>query len=200
MALAKVVETVRFGRRRKIIRQAFFWLLTTVLGMVTTNTACTRQPYASTGTSKPQAEATVGARALSNSETKAIANLTRMVSEQFSVYGTQAQFAQDSNLRGGVPPADQHYSYAIAQVTPTKVYITATAQQPTHRSLSAQIFVLPAASRAQAYQNSPISGSLCVTNTPSQVPPAAPGDATVAEPPCPSGSFSFNVLYPQRRK
>ncbi len=182
------------------MRQAFFWLLTIVLGMVTLNTACTRQPYASTSTSKPQAEGTIGARALSDSERKAIANLAMMVSEQFSVYGTQAQFAQGSNLRGGVPPADQHYSYAIAQVTPTKVYMTATAQQPTHRSLSAQIFVLPAASRAKAYQNSPISGSLCVTNTPSQVPPAAPADATVAEPPCPSGSFSFNVLYPQSRK
>ena len=199
MALAEVLSTVRFRRRRKMTRQALFGLLT-VLGVVTINTACTRQPYAST--SQPSSESTVGFvdKGLSDSETKAMTNLTMMISKQFLVYGIQAQFAQSSDLRSGVPPADQDYSYAIAQVTTTKVYMTATAQQPNHRSLSAQIFVLPAASRAKAYQNSPISGSICVTNTPSQVAPAALEDATVAEPPCPAGSFSKGVLYPQSRK
>lgn len=169
------------------------WLLL-AMGVVAINTACAHQPQSSPS----QPELAIRPQELSDTESRALSNLAAMVNEQFTIYGVQARFSPTgSDFRGGFPPSNQDYSYKIVQVTPAKVYMTATARQPNLRSLSAQVFVLSAASRAQAYQNSPISGSICVTNVPSQLPPAEPADATVAEPPCPDGSSSLGVLYPQ---
>lgn len=166
------------------------WLLISI-GVVTINTACTCQSQGYTN--QPGSESTVSSKDLLDTESWALSDLAEMMHEQISIYGTQAQFSRTgSDFKGRFPPATQDYSYQIVQVTPTKVYMTATAHQANLRSLSAQIFVLPAASRARG--NGPIRGSICVTNTSSQQPPAEPADATVAEPPCPSGSSSMVVM------
>jgi len=169
------------------------------IGVVWISTACVEP--ANRSTNQPESESTLRPQDLSASESKALSNLAVMVNEQFTIYRLQTQFSPTGkDFRGGFPASNQDYSYQIVQVTPTKVYMTATAQQPNLRSLSAQVFVLPAASRAQAYQNSPISGSICATNRPAQLPPAEPGDAIVAEPPCPDGSSSMGVFYPTNRQ
>ena len=168
------------------------WLLISI-GVVTINTACTCQSQGYTN--QPGSESTVSYKDLSDTESWAGSNLTKMVDEQFSIYGTQAQFSRTgSDFKGRFPPATQDYSYQIVQVTPTKVYMTATARQANLRSLSAQIFVLPAAIRAHDHSNGSLRGSICVTKTFSQQPPAEPADATVAEPPCPSGSSSLAMM------
>lgn len=181
--------------------KSILWLLA-VIGIASISSACTSQPQASTN--QPASDSTVSPiqlSDLSDTESDALANINLMVNEQFSLYGTQAQFsATGSNFRGGLPLSDKNYNYQIVRTTPTKIYMTATANQPNLRSLSAQIFVIPEASRTNAYNNSPISGSVCVTNTPSLSAPAEPDDATVAEPPCPVGSSSMGVLYPLFKK
>lgn len=168
-----------------------YLLLLSLISTVITISACTSQSASESAAEPGQLSD------LSAAESAALANLSMMINEQFSIYDTQVKFsATGGEFREGLPPSDDNYSYQIAQVTPTKVYMTAIANQSNLRSLSAQIFVIPEASRAQAYSNSPISGSICVTNTPSQSAPTEPADATVAEPPCPSGSFSAGVFYP----
>jgi hypothetical protein len=168
-----------------------YLLLLGLISTVVTISACTSQSISESAAEPGQLSD------LSAVESSALANLSTMINEQFSIYGTQTKFsATGSDFRGGFPPSDDNYSYQIARATPTKVYMTAIANQSNLRSLSAQIFVIPEAGRAQAYSNSPISGSICVTNSPSQSAPAEPADATVAEPPCPSGSFSAGVFYP----
>lgn len=169
------------------------------IGVVALHTACAQPP--DRATNQPASKSTLRPQDLSASESQALSNLAAMVNEQFTIYSLQTQFSPTGrDFRGGFPASNQDYSYQIVQVTSTKVYMTATAQQPNLRSLSAQVFVLPAASRPQAYQNSPINGSICVTNVPSQLPPADPGEAIVAEPPCPNGSSSMGVFYPSNRK
>lgn len=174
--------------------------LLAVVCITSVSSACTSQPQASTD--QPAADAAASAvklSDLSDTESIALANVSLMVSEQFSMYGTQARFsATGSEFRGGLPPSDNNYNYQIVRATPTRVYMVATTSQPNLRSFSGQVFVIPEASRGDAYNNSPVSGSVCVTNTPSPSAPAEPGDATVAEPPCPSGSSSMGVLYPQK--
>jgi hypothetical protein len=174
--------------------------LLAVVCIASVTPACTSQPQASTEQPASNAAASViQSSDLSDTESIARANLTQMVSEQFTIYGTQAQFSTvGDDFRGGFPPADNNYNYQIVRATPTKVYMIATANQLNLRSFSGQVFVIPEAKRAEAYNNSPISGSICVTNTPSPSAPAEPDDATVAEPPCPSGSSSMGVLYPQK--
>ena len=190
-----VMETITVWCKemRAMTIKPVLWLLIAI-GVAAFNTACTRQ---SSGL-QPGSEPIVRPQDLSETESRAQSNLSAMVGEQFSIYSTQAQFSRTgSDFKGGFPSANQDYSYQIVQVTPTKVYMTATAKQANLRSLSAQVFVLPAAIRPQAYGNSPISGSICVTNSPSPSAPPEPADATVAEPPCPAGSSSLSVLYPQ---
>jgi hypothetical protein len=67
--------------------------------------ACTSQPQ--TSTNQPASDSTVNPiqlSDLSDTESDALANISLMVNEQFSVYGTQAQFsATGSDFRGGLP-------------------------------------------------------------------------------------------------
>lgn len=133
----------------------------------------------------------------SEPEKAAIAQLAATISGQFTAYIRQGSFVRDlQQLPGGIVNTDPNYDFQIAAVTEQVAYMTAIAKQPGLRSLSGQVFVLPESARAEAYRNSALSGSVCITTDPSNTPPIAPETATTAEPACPAGSTQVGVYYP----
>lgn len=191
---------------------SFLWQVSAI-ALVAGISACTSripnsasQPVSKTPT--PAAIAPKEPIAWSDADSSALAKLSLMTNEQFSLYvngdatdgimdGPTEQFsATGKGITGGLPPADNDYTYQIVRVTPTMVYMTATANRPNLRSLSAQAFAVPKENRAQVFNKSSVVGSICVTHAPSQSAPAESADVVGVEPTCPSGSFSAGVWYP----